>query len=152
MFRSRLEARWAVFFDEIGLKWIYEIEGFVLNNGICYLPDFYFPELLCYAEIKPDITLTDIEVTKLVEFSKERQIVLLQGLPSNNNHKLYSVFDTEFINFVKFYKDQMKDDSTGKIEQYWRFWYSNENQNDDIIKNGNFRKEAKTANIYQFEY
>ncbi len=27
-FRSRLEARWAVFFDALGLKWEYEKEGF----------------------------------------------------------------------------------------------------------------------------
>lgn len=39
-FRSRLEARWAVFFDEIGAKWEYEPEGYVLNDGTMYLPDF----------------------------------------------------------------------------------------------------------------
>ena len=27
-FRSRIEARWAVFFNAIGLKYEYEIEGF----------------------------------------------------------------------------------------------------------------------------
>lgn len=31
-FRSRLEARWAVFFDALGLKWEYEKEGFDLTN------------------------------------------------------------------------------------------------------------------------
>jgi hypothetical protein len=30
-FRSRLEARWAVFFDTLGLKWLYEPEGFDLQ-------------------------------------------------------------------------------------------------------------------------
>ena len=39
-FRSRLEARWAVFFDACGVKWEYEPEGFVLQNGQQYLPDF----------------------------------------------------------------------------------------------------------------
>lgn len=39
-FRSRLEARWAVFFDALGLKWEYEPEGFELPNGVRYLPDF----------------------------------------------------------------------------------------------------------------
>lgn len=39
-FRSRLEARWAVFFDSIGIKYEYEPEGYVLPNGSCYLPDF----------------------------------------------------------------------------------------------------------------
>lgn len=39
-FRSRLEARWAIFFDEIGAKWEYEPEGYRLKDGTYYLPDF----------------------------------------------------------------------------------------------------------------
>jgi hypothetical protein len=39
-FRSRLEARWAVFFDTLGVKWEYEPEGFELPDGDRYLPDF----------------------------------------------------------------------------------------------------------------
>lgn len=38
-FRSRLEARWAVFFDALGVKYEYEPEGFQ-RNGVLYLPDF----------------------------------------------------------------------------------------------------------------
>ncbi len=38
-FRSRLEARWAVFFDAAGVAWEYEPEGFELPSGLC-LPDF----------------------------------------------------------------------------------------------------------------
>jgi hypothetical protein len=39
-FRSRLEARWAVFFDALGFRWEYEVEGYELPNGARYLPDF----------------------------------------------------------------------------------------------------------------
>ena len=39
-FRSRLEARWAVFFDIIGIRWEYEPAGIVLSEGPPYLPDF----------------------------------------------------------------------------------------------------------------
>lgn len=39
-FRSRLEARWAVFFDACGADWEYEPEGFDLGDGTYYLPDF----------------------------------------------------------------------------------------------------------------
>ena len=42
-FRSRLEARWAVFFDAIGIKYEYEVEGYDIN-GVRYLPDFWLPE------------------------------------------------------------------------------------------------------------
>jgi hypothetical protein len=39
-FRSRLEARWAVFFDALGIEWEYEPEGFEFEDGTRYLPDF----------------------------------------------------------------------------------------------------------------
>lgn len=62
-FRSRLEARWAVFFDALGLPWEYEKEGYALGTGLheinedfevdpraqigdlAYLPDFWLPTL-----------------------------------------------------------------------------------------------------------
>jgi hypothetical protein len=52
-FRSRLEARWAVFFDAARIEWQYEAEGFAIN-GIRYLPDFWLSRLKCFAEIKPN--------------------------------------------------------------------------------------------------
>lgn len=51
-FRSRLEARWALFFDEIGLSYHYELEGFESNNTR-YLPDFFLPNWNTWIEIKP---------------------------------------------------------------------------------------------------
>ena len=45
-FRSRLEARWAVFFDSLGVKYEYEPEGFKLPDGSMYLPDF---RVMCHA-------------------------------------------------------------------------------------------------------
>lgn len=50
-FRSRLEARWAVFYDNLDLEWEYEKEGFKLK-GQLYLPDFFIPRLDCWIEIK----------------------------------------------------------------------------------------------------
>jgi hypothetical protein len=50
-FRSRLEARWAVFFDAMGVKYEYEKEGYDLD-GLWYLPDFWLPEQECWVEIK----------------------------------------------------------------------------------------------------
>ena len=52
LFRSRLEARWAVFFDCLGIEWEYEPEGIVLSNGNYYLPDFYLITFHCYFEVK----------------------------------------------------------------------------------------------------
>lgn len=43
-FRSRLEARWAVFFDTLGIQWEYEFQGYDLPSG-WYLPDFWLPHV-----------------------------------------------------------------------------------------------------------
>ena len=61
-FRSRLEAKWAVFFDSLGIRWIYEPEGLYIN-GIYYLPDFYLPESKQFFEVKG--ILSDIDMGKI---------------------------------------------------------------------------------------
>ncbi len=52
LFRSRIEARWAVFFTELNLPWQYEPEGFELKSKH-YLPDFFLPRQKRWVEIKP---------------------------------------------------------------------------------------------------
>ncbi len=42
-FRSRLEARWAVFFKELEIPTLYGMEGFDLGVAGYYLPDFFLP-------------------------------------------------------------------------------------------------------------
>lgn len=66
-FRSRLEARWAVFFDEAGIKWEYEIEGYKLSNGVMYLPDFYLPEFQLFVEVKRSINGEWDKISKDIE-------------------------------------------------------------------------------------
>ncbi len=51
-YRSRIEARWAVFFDTLGLAHEYEREGFDLGDGQLYLPDFWLPAQKFWVEIK----------------------------------------------------------------------------------------------------
>ena len=74
-FRSRLEARWAVFFDACGVKWEYEPEGFILPNGQQYLPDFLLHDVTfnhagytegndLYVEVKGQMTAEDAEKIK----------------------------------------------------------------------------------------
>jgi len=41
-FRSRTEARWAIYFEALGIPWEYEVEGFALPSGN-YAPDFLLP-------------------------------------------------------------------------------------------------------------
>ena len=61
-FRSRLEARWAVFFDRLGVAWNYEPQGFKIQGASGtwnWLPDFYLPELEVWVEVKGDAEALD---------------------------------------------------------------------------------------------
>lgn len=51
-FRSRTEARWAVFLEVLKIKFDYESDGFDLD-GLFYLPDFWLPKQEIWLEIKP---------------------------------------------------------------------------------------------------
>ena len=51
-FRSRLEARTAVLFDAAGIEYEPEPEGFELEDGTRYLPDFYLTRDGIYVEVK----------------------------------------------------------------------------------------------------
>lgn len=57
-FRSRLEARWAAFFDLLGWRWVYE--PFDLKG---YIPDFVirFEKRPLLIEVKPALTMEETE-------------------------------------------------------------------------------------------
>lgn len=78
-FRSRLEARWAVFFDILDISWEYEKEGFDLD-GVWYLPDFWLPELKCWVEIKgQEPTLEENEKARLLALGTKETTFILWG-------------------------------------------------------------------------
>ena len=79
-FRSKLEARWAVVFDMLGIRWIYEPETLrrdFWEFPTYYRPDFYLPEHDKYVEVKP----TD---EKLFEIQKELSVMVDYGGPLHN--------------------------------------------------------------------
>lgn len=63
-FRSRLEARWAVVLDTLGVPWEYEAQGFMCDYRLSlssqdpypYLPDFWLPREKCFLEVKGSLT------------------------------------------------------------------------------------------------
>ena len=82
-FRSRLEARWAVFFDKMHIRYEYELEGFELPNGKMYLPDFYLPSLDMFVDIKPSFQKMTIDDIRKIEcFGEEMRLLLIIGTPS----------------------------------------------------------------------
>ena len=83
LFRSRLEARWAVFFDACGVDWEYEPEGYDLGNGLRYLPDFLLHGVEgrvtgdLYVEVKGNMTEKDAE--KIRRFHENGMPILVVG-------------------------------------------------------------------------
>ena len=83
-FRSRLEARWAVFFDTLKYDWEYEPEGFDLG-GLYYLPDFKVFDTWYEVKAKGKLTVEDAE--KIVRFVKAgNDIIYLDGTPDIGNY------------------------------------------------------------------
>jgi len=84
-FRSRLEARWAVFFDAAGIEYQYEPEGVETSDGDKYLPDFYLPELETYVEVKgkrPGYEQEILRLPKFIEWGGQiKQILILSDVP-----------------------------------------------------------------------
>ena len=80
-FRSRLEARWAIFFNTLRVKYEYEKEGFDID-GLWYLPDFYLPDYSCWVEIKPDSFVfgSDEKINAFAMATKDTFIVIC-GIP-----------------------------------------------------------------------
>jgi hypothetical protein len=110
-FRSRLEARWAVFFDASGIEFEYEPEGFDLawtwhgspppglpvEWSVKYLPDFWLPQVSMFAEVKPE-TPSVIEASKAAVLAETsgRPVLLLCGV---SDDRLYSAIEgLEFNN------------------------------------------------------
>ena len=67
-FRSRLEARWAVFFDRLGIRYVYEPEGYEFEDGTQYLPDFYLPDSRQYFEVKG--VMNDKDLHKVLNLAR----------------------------------------------------------------------------------
>lgn len=100
-FRSRLEARWAVFFNTLGLEWEYEPEGFNLSDGTMYLPDFRVggQRGQCWFEVKPS---NSSDVSKAVKFAEDGvgDIVVLDGPPTVKWYAHLSRETNDLVTFV----------------------------------------------------
>lgn len=136
-FRSRLEARWAVFFDAAGIEYEYEPEGFVLEYNIHYLPDFYLPTLDAYVEIKHgnlDEDALDEAENKCIwlHVQTEKVVLLCKGDPVDMNvTAFYSVYESpvdawtpsmdsaRFVTGARYWKSRLYDNGKPYIfEQY----------------------------------
>ncbi len=87
-FRSRLEARWAVFLDAFRIPWEYEPEGFDFN-GLLYLPDFRIWGSQ-WAEVKPqEFTREEKEKAFWLSRHTGHGVWGLIGVPSLDTQTIY---------------------------------------------------------------
>jgi hypothetical protein len=77
-FRSRLEARWAALFDQFQIRWIYEPEGFQTQHGN-YLPDFYFPDINAFCEVKPGPNMFNREIAEAIARETKSDFLVLDS-------------------------------------------------------------------------
>lgn len=110
-FRSRLEARWAIIFDRLGIDWHYETEGYdiQIEDGITirYLPDFllYGGSVRCpdqlYVEVKGNMQADDS--LKISAFSDHYPIYVVGNIPYDLRdicNGIDTEFDVPYYNFL----------------------------------------------------
>lgn len=113
LFRSRLEARWAVFFDYVGIEWQYEPEGFEIKRSQDwhfmedetwnYLPDFFLPNLSTWVEVKPNFNDLSDDFLYMLQcavdwggqlphvgesYGTSAGILLLTSIPRTNDYEI----------------------------------------------------------------
>ena len=93
-FRSRLEARWAVFFDAAGIRYEYEPEGFDMD-GEYYLPDFWLPDIDdgIYVEVKGLMDESDYEKVDKFWHNGKHPLLVVGGLPTQSELERYDIYE-----------------------------------------------------------
>lgn len=84
-FRSRLEARWAVFFDALNINYRYEADGYNLH-GIHYLPDFQLldePKSNGYGDLVQNIRFIEIKPYLPTRKEWNKAVLLAHGTEKN---------------------------------------------------------------------
>lgn len=92
-FRSRLEARWAVFLDRLNITWEHEPDSFQTSAG-AYLPDFKIelpddPSHPYWLEVKPDDFIQDDRHRALAAQSG-MPLIVARGMPRDYRDQLRS--------------------------------------------------------------
>ncbi len=104
-FRSRLEARWAIFFDELGIEWDYEPETFQTKYGY-YMPDFFLPSINRWFIVKGKVLKNDEreKVEDVCVLTDSSAIIACGGLPLQFDWDKHGFYCYRFL-FISKAKD-----------------------------------------------
>jgi hypothetical protein len=88
-FRSKLEAKWAVFYDQLGLSWRYEPGPFDLGDRT-YTPDFWIEEWRCHVEIKflAKKLWPSLHLRRLCKLKPKCAVLLVTGQPELGEYEI----------------------------------------------------------------
>jgi len=145
LFRSRLEARWAVLFDLLDITYIYEPECFILSNNQKYTPDFYLPKHKTYVEVKPN------EDWKKNKYHYERynlfnENILILDVPFPDLRLVFEMKDKDVKDYDFVHVCLMPEYS-----KYFPFFYSgNEKHELDSLHSADYEKEINKLKNHRF--
>jgi len=107
MYRSRTEARWAVFLTSLRCPFEYEPEGFRLPQAGGYIPDFYLTNVDKFIEIKPSVCVEGRE-SPVEEFAEvtDKSIYVFRGSPSCDNYSGYPEWVSAEVYFGRTGRDE----------------------------------------------
>lgn len=132
-FRSRTEARWAVFFDHLNYQWFYEHQGYAIPEEGQYLPDFWIPRFrkMSYAGVDGPVTVESAFIEVKGEYPPDDKIRLMAKLCQITGHNGYIVIgvpDTDcWVIDVSYAKDRaLSEIDSGKFIPY-EYWFADEN-------------------------
>lgn len=147
-FRSRLEARWAVFFDRIGIEFEYELQGYQLDCG-WYLPDFYLSRLEGFLEVKPQPAPPIHAETRELDLMRDLCVVcqkpglIVYGDPWNVMHHHES---------ISFGDPEAGEDGFVSTRRSGFFGFTDRLSNDPFWGDSPFKEEAEYARQARFEH
>lgn len=155
-FRSRLEARWAVFFDTIGIAYEYEPEGYEFEDGTRYLPDFWLPTFSggMWAEVKPDDPMpAAVEKAENLVMGSKHSLWWCVGTPAFRTYEVmdYDGFsDPPGIDWI----DGMPliDQAYGEDRMFWTPEWDDETWHSVIGIYDEYRIAVEAARSARFEH
>lgn len=118
LYRSRTEARWACFFDTLGIEFQYEPQGWRIDSTTNYLPDFFLPRVHTWAEVKPtDFSQEERRKLESVADQTNRPALFLVGHPSFKTYQIVYSRDCDIA--APIYSDACLDIDNGIVlKQY----------------------------------
>ncbi len=92
-YTTKLEAKWAVFFDNLNIKYDYEPRRKNVLSGKVYIPKFYLHKYDIFADIHPQKKET-AELEKEYKFATQNNLLIIFGEPAIDGYVVKYIGDS----------------------------------------------------------